>query len=177
MLNPQDNDPLTRVGPGTPMGNLMRRYWMPAPLSFELPEPDCPPLECGCWAKTSSPSATPTAASACSTPCPHRRASLFFGRNEEDGLRCVYHGWKFDVERRLRRHALRARRQRVQRQGPVTAYPAVERGGVVWAYMGPPDKRPADPLYRVDAGAGDAPRSHQGHAGVELAAGPRGRHR
>ena len=80
------------------------------------------------------------ASASCTNACPHRGASMFFGRNEEDGLRCVYHGWKFDVDRRLRRHAVRAGRVELQEQGAHRrAYPTQERGGIVWAYMGPPE--------------------------------------
>ena len=83
--------------------------------------------------------------------CPHRLASLFFGRNEEDGLRCVYHGWKFDVDGQLRRHADRAGRQPLQ--GPGAPCPPIQRsrsGGVIWTYMGPPAKQPAPPDDGVD---------------------------
>ena len=141
MLSQQDNEILTRVGPGTLMGNLLRRYWMPALLSLELPEPDCPPVRVRLLARTSSPSATPPAASGCSrNACPHRGASMFFGRNEEDGLRCVYHGWKFDIDRRLRRHAVRAGRIATSRtRCALPRYPTHESDGLVWAYMGPPE--------------------------------------
>ena len=99
MLARDDNDRVTRVGPGTPMGETLRRYWLPALLAWELPEPDCPPVRvkllqeelvafrdsCG-------------RVGLLDERCPHRQASLFLGRNEECGLRCVYHGWKFDVD-------------------------------------------------------------------------------
>ena len=98
MLSKEDNEFLCRVGPGTPMGNLMRQYWIPAIRSDELPAPDCPPLRVRCWARTSSASATTSGAvGLMQNACPHRGASMFFGRNEEEGLRCVYHGWKFDI--------------------------------------------------------------------------------
>ena len=89
--------------------------------------------------------------------CPHRGASLFFGRNEEGGLRCVYHGWKFDVDRRLRRHAQRAGREQLQGQGARQAYPDHERGGIIWAYMGP----------REVAAAAARPRSQHHQHGPE----------
>ena len=98
MLTRQDNEMLTQVGPGTPMGELMREYWMPFGLSYELPEADCPPVrvmllceELVAFRDTNGK------VGLLDNNCPHRRASLFFGRNEEQGLRCVYHGWKFDA--------------------------------------------------------------------------------
>ena len=88
-----------------------------------------------------------TARSACcQNHCPHRGASLFFGRNEEAGLRCVYHGWKFDVARQLHRHAQRAGRESTSRpKVKAVAYPCQERGGVVWTYMGPRSTPPPLP--------------------------------
>ena len=99
MLSEADNEILTRVGPGTLMGNLLRRYWLPALLSTEVPQPDSAAGTCtpalrrpGCLSATRDGDVGLLAAA-----CPHRGASLFFGRNEEAGLRCVYHGWKFDT--------------------------------------------------------------------------------
>ena len=162
MLSKEDNELLCRVGPGTPMGDLMRQYWMPAVRSDELPAPDCPPAaRRACWARTSSPSASPPARSAsCQNACPHRGASLFFGRNEEEGLRCVYHGWKFDVHRRLRRHADRAGREQLQEQGagasPTPASSAAASSGPTWARARRrrrcPTSRPTcDPRARASA--------------------------
>ena len=98
MLTARDNATLTQVGPGTPMGELMRQFWIPAVQSVELPEPDCPPVrvkllgeELVTFRDTNGD------VGMLDNYCPHRRASLFFGRNEEWGLRCVYHGWKYDV--------------------------------------------------------------------------------
>ena len=98
MLSREENEILTRVGPGTPMGELMRRYWVPAALSRELPEPDCPPVRVKLLGENLVAFRdTSGRLGLLDEFCPHRRASLFLGRNEEDGLRCVYHGWKFDV--------------------------------------------------------------------------------
>jgi phthalate 4,5-dioxygenase oxygenase subunit len=94
MLSRQENEILTRVGPGTPMGELMRRYWMPAALSRELPEPDCPPVRVKLLGEDLVAFRdTSGRLGLVDEFCPHRRASLFLGRNDEDGLRCVYHGW------------------------------------------------------------------------------------
>ena len=98
MLSREENEILTRVGPGTPMGELMRRFWVPAALSRELPEPDCPPIRVKLLGENLVAFRdTSGRLGLLDEFCPHRRASLFLGRNEEDGLRCVYHGWKFDV--------------------------------------------------------------------------------
>ena len=98
MLTREDNEILTRVGPGTPTGQLMRQYWIPALISSELPERDGPPLRTRLLGENliafrDSQGRVGLLADSCS----HRGASLFFGRNEESGLRCVYHGWKYDI--------------------------------------------------------------------------------
>src|SRR5467141_828511 len=99
MLPPKENELVTRVGAGTPMGETMRRYWIPACLASEIAEPDGPPVRVrllgeGLVAFRDSDGRI----GRIDEFCPHRRVSLFFGRNEECGLRCVYHGWKYDVE-------------------------------------------------------------------------------
>src|ERR1700687_5358074 len=98
MLKREENELITRVGPGTPMGDTMRRYWMPALLASELPSPDSDPIRvrllgAGLVAFRDTGGQVGRVAAS----CPHRGASLFFGRNEESGLRCFYHGWKFDT--------------------------------------------------------------------------------
>src|SRR5205085_7269322 len=98
MLSKQDNEVLCHVGPGTPMGNMMREYWIPAVRSDELPSPDCPPMRLRLLGENLIAFRTTSGAvGLIQNACPHRGASMFFGRNEEEGLRCVYHGWKFDV--------------------------------------------------------------------------------
>ena len=98
MLSREDNERITRVGSGTPMGEALRRYWMPALLDWELPEPDCPPVRVRLLGEELVAFRTPDGSVGLMEEfCPHRRASLWLGRNEENGLRCVYHGWKFDV--------------------------------------------------------------------------------
>ena len=80
------------------MGDVIRRYWMPALLSSELPEPDCPPVRVKLLGEELVAFRdTQNRVGLLSEFCPHRLTSMFFGRNEEGGLRCVYHGWKFDV--------------------------------------------------------------------------------
>ena len=99
MLDHALNDALTRVGSGTPMGGTMRRYWLPALLSIEIPEPDSPPLRVALLGeKLLAFRNTDGRIGLEQEFCPHRRASLYFGRNEEGGIRCVYRGWKYDVD-------------------------------------------------------------------------------
>src|SRR5690242_7633115 len=96
MLSREDNELITRVGAGTPMGNLLREFWMPAMLSSELPTPDSDPVRVLLLGeRLVAFRATDGTVGLMAHNCPHRGASLFFGRNEENGLRCVYHGWKF----------------------------------------------------------------------------------
>src|SRR6202022_1902483 len=96
MLKREENELITRVGPGTPMGNTMRRYWMPVLLTSELPHPDSDPIRVRLLGEDLVAFRdTNGQVGLVAANCPHRGASLFFGRNEEAGLRCVYHGWKF----------------------------------------------------------------------------------
>ena len=98
MLSVAQNEVLTRTGPGTPMGNVFRRYWMPALLSRELPGADCPPVRLKLLGEDFVAFRDSTGRIGIVEPrCPHRGANLFFGRNEACGLRCAYHGWKFDA--------------------------------------------------------------------------------
>ena len=98
MLSREENELITRVGQGTPMGNAMRRYWIPALLSREIAEPDGPPARVRLLGEELVAFRdTEGRIGLVEEFCPHRRVSLFFGRNEECGLRCIYHGWKFDV--------------------------------------------------------------------------------
>ncbi len=146
MLTFQENETLARVGPGTSMGAVMRRYWMPTLLSWELPEPDCPPIrvrllgeDLVAFRDTSGD------VGILDNYCPHRRASLFFGRNEECGLRCVYHGWKFDVNGDCVDMPSEPAESNFKDKVKITAYPTGEFGGMVWTYMGPRDLQPPPP--------------------------------
>ena len=98
MLSAEENALLTRTGPGTPMGDPMRQYWLPALMSSELPAPDCLPLRVRLLGENLVAFRTTSGkVGLLAHACPHRGASLFYGRNEAEGIRCVYHGWKFDV--------------------------------------------------------------------------------
>src|SRR5436853_7443538 len=99
MLAREENELLTRVGPSTPMGDTLRRYWIPALLAWELPEPDGPPVRVKLLGEELVAFRDSLGrVGLLDEYCPHRRASLFFGRNEECGLRCVYHGRMFDAD-------------------------------------------------------------------------------
>src|SRR4051794_7022866 len=141
MLSEKDNDYLCRVGPGTPMGDFMRQYWIPAVRSDELPGPDCPPLRVRLLGESLIGfRMTSGKIGLVQNSCPHRGASLFFGRNEEEGLRCVYHGWKFDVEGTCVDMPSEPAESNFKSKVRVNAYPTHESGGVVFTYMGPKDK-------------------------------------
>ena len=99
MLTQEENELICRVGPGTPMGNLFREYWLPAMLSEEAPHPDSDPVRILMLGEQLIAFRDSSGkVGLIQNNCPHRGASLFFGRNEEAGIRCVYHGWKFDVD-------------------------------------------------------------------------------
>ncbi len=148
MLSREENELLTQVGPETPMGQTMRRYWIPALLAWELPEPDCPPVRVKLLGEDLVAFRdTEGRIGLLDEFCPHRRVSLYFGRNEECGLRCVYHGWKFDAEGRcidmMNEPAELDFKQKIR----TTAYPTVEVGGIIWAYMGLAALQPPLPQF------------------------------
>jgi nitrite reductase/ring-hydroxylating ferredoxin subunit len=146
MLTREENDLLTRTGPGTPMGTLMRRYWIPALFSSQIAEPDGPPVRVKLLGeRLVAFRDTEGRVGLLDERCPHRTASLFFGRNEECGLRCVYHGWKFDIDGNCVDQPSEPEGSGFKHKIKQTAYPCIERGGLVWAYMGPPAQRPGFP--------------------------------
>src|ERR1051325_8204371 len=146
MLKQEENELITRVGSGTPMGETMRRYWVPALLSSELPHPDSDPLRVRLLGEDLVAFRdTNGKVGLIQNNCPHRGASLFFGRNEEDGLRCVYHGWKYDVDGTCVDMPNEPAESNFKHKGRQTPDPRHEQGGVVWTYMGPPERRPPLP--------------------------------
>jgi phenylpropionate dioxygenase-like ring-hydroxylating dioxygenase large terminal subunit len=146
MLSRQDNELVTRVGPGTPMGSLMRQYWVPAMLSSELPTADSDPVRVLLLGEQLIAFRdSNNKIGLIQNNCPHRGASLFFGRNEEAGLRCVYHGWKFDVAGNCIDMPNEPAESDFKQKVKATAYPTQERGGVVWTYMGPRSEPPPLP--------------------------------
>jgi phthalate 4,5-dioxygenase oxygenase subunit len=148
MLRPEDNERLVRVGPGTPGGEMMRRYWQPFLLSSELPEADGAPVRVRLLGEDLiAYRDSNNEIGLLDAFCPHRRAPLFFGRNEECGLRCVYHGWKFDRNGDCVDMPSEPAGTPLQARVKIKAYPTHEAGGVVWAYLGPKEHRPPPPAY------------------------------
>ena len=146
MLPHAENRRLTETGPGTKMGALMRRYWVPALFSSALPEPDCPPVRVKLLGeRLVAFRDTEGRIGLLDEFCPHRTASLFFGRNEECGLRCVYHGWKFDIDGACVDQPSEPAESNFKHKIKQTAYPCLERGGIVWTYMGPRADMPEFP--------------------------------
>jgi len=153
VLTREDNELLCRVGPATPMGAMLREYWHPVLLSTELPSPDCAPIRVRLLGEdliAFRDSAGRVGMLA--DHCPHRGASLFFGRNEESGLRCVYHGWKFDVSGRCVDMPNEPPESNFKDKIRQRAYRCADYGGVVWVYMGAreePPPLPEIPLFLV----------------------------
>ena len=146
MVTKLENERLTHVGSGTPMGETMRRYWLPALLSWELPGPDCPPVRVKLLGEELVAFRTTDGRIGLIEEfCPHRRASLWLGRNEQNGLRCVYHGWKLGIDGQCVDQMNEPRQFAAKIKA--VAYPTHEMSGVIWAYMGPPEKRPAPPKF------------------------------
>jgi phthalate 4,5-dioxygenase oxygenase subunit len=146
MLTREQNELLVRTDPGTPMGRLFRRYWIPALLAQEIPRPDCPPVRVKLLGENLIAFRdTENRIGLLDEFCAHRTASLFFARNEECGLRCAYHGWKYDVEGNLVDMPSEPEGSKFKDRVKHTAYPCVERGGVIWTYMGPRELQPPVP--------------------------------
>ena len=146
MFTDADNQLLARVGPGTPMGEVFRRFWQPFLLAQEVAEPDGPPVRVTllgekliCFRDTTG------RLGLVDRYCAHRRAELFFARNEECGLRCTYHGWKFDIEGNVLEMPAEPPNTPLLKEVKLKAYPVREWGGVIWAYMGPRNKMPPEP--------------------------------
>ena len=141
MSKPKDSEDLVRVGPGTAMGEMMRQYWLPAAMSTEL-ECDGAPMRLMLLGEQLIAFRDSSGrVGVMDHRCPHRCASLFFGRNEEDGLRCVYHGWKYDVEGNCIDMANTPAKQDYKAKIKAKAYKVAERNGLVWVYMGDRRKR------------------------------------
>jgi nitrite reductase/ring-hydroxylating ferredoxin subunit len=150
MLSREQNELLVRVGPETGMGQVLRRFWIPALLSAEIPEPDCPPVRVRLLGEDLVAFRDSNGrVGLLDAYCPHRRASLFWGRNEECGLRCVYHGWKFDVHGECVDLPNAPGGDIFKVNMRTLAYPTVERSGLVWCYMGPVELLPEPPAAEL----------------------------
>ncbi len=148
MISQAENIALTQVGPGTPMGELMRRYWMPALLSWELAEADGEPVRVKLLGEQLVAFRdTEGRIGLLEELCPHRLVSLWLGRNEECGLRCVYHGWKFDVNGQCVDMMNEPPESDFPAKMTTVSYPTIEMGGVIWAYMGPREHMPPAPKF------------------------------
>jgi phthalate 4,5-dioxygenase oxygenase subunit len=143
MLRAQQNEFITRTGPGTPMGDLFRRYWTPALLAEELPHNDSPPVRVKLLSeRLVAFRDSQGRLGLIDEFCAHRGVSLWFGRNEECGLRCPYHGWKFDFTGQCIEVPSEPEESGFAKRIKLKSYPLIERGGVLWTYMGPPDHTP-----------------------------------
>jgi phthalate 4,5-dioxygenase len=138
----EDNDLITKVGPGTAGGRMLRRYWHPIALSCQLPRPDCPPLSTKLLGERFVVFRDSTGkVGVLADRCLHRGVSLSLGRVEEGGIRCIFHGWKFDTQGNLLETPNDPSGAYVcKRKQP--AYPVREQSGLIWTYLGPPEKQP-----------------------------------
>ncbi len=143
MLTTEENELLCRVVGDAPMGQLMRRHWTPVCLSEEVSEPDCDPVQARVLGEDLVVFRdTNGRVGVMDEYCPHRRVSLVYGRNEECGLRCLYHGWKMDVEGTVIEMVSEPAASTMAQKVKHKAYKVQEWGGVIWAYMGPQDDIP-----------------------------------
>ena len=148
MLKKEQNDLVTQTGPGTPMGNLFRRYWLPALLSEEVAEPDGAPVRLQLLSERMLAFRdTQGRLGVIDEFCAHRGVSLWFGRNEEGGIRCPYHGWKYDINGQCLEVPSEPAESGYCDKIKLKSYPLVERGGVIWIYMGPPELQPPLPEW------------------------------
>jgi phthalate 4,5-dioxygenase oxygenase subunit len=150
MLTAESNAILNRVGPGTPLGRMLRRYWHPIAMSTQLPEPDGPPFRAKLLGERFVVFRdTAGKVGVLDEACPHRRVSLALGRNEEGGLRCIYHGWKFAVDGTILEtpnHDDCRLRERLK----APAYPVREQSGLIWTYIGPKEQQPPFRTFDFD---------------------------
>jgi len=146
MLSAELNALITHTNRGAPMGDLFRRFWLPVIHPDELPAPDCPPVRTRLLGEDLVAFRDSNGdVGLVGAFCPHRRAPLFFGRNEECGLRCVYHGWKFDTSGTCVDLPSEPAESNFKDKVRLKAYPTQEWGGVIWTYLGPPEHMPERP--------------------------------
>ncbi len=141
MLTPEQNDLLCRVEGGAPMGAIMRRHWLPVCLSEEVAHNDGPPVKSRLAGEDLVAFRDSSGRlGVLAEHCPHRGASLVFGRNEQCGLRCLYHGWKFDVDGNILEMASEPDGAALMKSLKQRSFPAREAGGFVWAWLGPKEE-------------------------------------
>jgi phthalate 4,5-dioxygenase oxygenase subunit len=147
MLTKEQNDTLCKVGPDAPMGKVLRRYWTPAFLAADLPEPDCPPIGVTVLGEDFVAFRDSSGRLGfLDELCCHRGAPLSYGRVEDGGIRCLYHGWKYDTEGRIL-EAPNCENPYVIERVRQGSYPVVEAGGLGWVYLGPRDEQPPFPRF------------------------------
>jgi phenylpropionate dioxygenase-like ring-hydroxylating dioxygenase large terminal subunit len=148
VLSEERNKLVTETGPDTSMGNLFRRYWIPFLLSEEVSEEGGPPVRVKLLSeRLLAFRDSKGELGLIEEFCAHRRVSLWFGRNEEGGIRCPYHGWKYDVTGKCLEIPSEPPDSKFCGEVTLIAYPCVERGGIIWTYMGPPEKQPPPPAF------------------------------
>src|SRR5437763_12117218 len=148
-MRKKDSEDLVRVGPGTVMGGLMREYWLPAAMSSELERDGAPLRLLLLGEQLIAFRDTSGRVGVMDHRCPHRCASLFLGRNEENGIRCVYHGWKYDTQGNCVDTPNLAGNPDFKDRIKAKAYKSVERNGLLWVYMG--SRKEAPPLPEIEA--------------------------
>lgn len=148
MLRTEDNQLLTETGPGTAMGDLFRQYWIPALLAEELPENDSPPVRVKLLSERLIAFRDSSGRYGLIDEfCAHRGVSLWFGRNEENGLRCSYHGWKYDVTGQCIEVPSEPEESGYCAKITLASYPLVKIGDILWTHMGDPEQRPPLPEW------------------------------
>ena len=158
MLTQSENEMLVRTGPGTPMGELFRRFWVPVMLTEEVPEPDCTPARLRVLNEDLIAFRdTEGTVGIIDAHCAHRFSPLFFGMNEEKGLRCLYHGWKYDVTGQCVDIPFIPEGESFKEKIQLKSYPALDKGGFIWSYMGPAELQPPFPDFDFAA----IPESHR----------------
>jgi len=148
VLKAEVNELLTQTGAGTPTGELFRQYWLPTLLAEELPENDCPPVRVKILSERLIAFRDSEGRYGLIDEfCAHRGVSLWFGRVEECGLRCAYHGWKYDVTGQCVEVPSEPENSNFRRTVKLTAYPLVRVGDILWSYMGAPESQPELPEF------------------------------
>jgi phthalate 4,5-dioxygenase len=148
MLRKEQNDLLTQTGPDTPMGKMFRSYWLPALLAEELPEDDCPPVRVKLLSERLLAFRDSEGRYGLIDEfCAHRGVSLWFGRNEQCGIRCPYHGWKYDVTGQCVDVPSEPEESGYARKIKLKSYPLIKIGDILWTYMGPAEQQPPYPEW------------------------------
>src|SRR6201998_1346446 len=148
MLRKEQNELLTQTGPGTPMGQMFRSYWMPDVLAEEFPDNDCAPVRVKLLSERLLAFRDSEGRYGLMYEfCAHRGVSLCFGRNEEGGLRCPYHGWKYDVTGKCLDVPSEPEESGFCNKINLKNYPLIEKGVILWTYMGPPEQQPEEPAW------------------------------